>query len=349
MAAVTPRRETVSFDLGRWALDQQTSPSALPPGRYAIGEHLRLSRGLVARRDGIRRVAVLADPTAADGSWTFGSDAKYASVPAHAAQLVPAGAGFAILFHGTAVRPASTKTAHYLASRATGETYGPFSITLSDAGVPRVAWRKESDESEVAITGTALAAGADLHGAMVYDPYTSGGKFSLLINGADDGTPVTSVGATEQPMQDNPLLHFGAQWNPDAGPAAIVADTFWPGKIDSCTLLVFNGRSINETGRGGKTLLDTIRRWAFQDWPNPESAMVRWHYAFDETSGTQLTDASRHKNHGTLVGSPTSTAGVARRVVNGQHVGVMELTSGARLNVVAAGGAIHTESVRGAA
>lgn len=309
-------------------------------------ENLRCEEGLLSRRKGSSRVAVLADPTATAGSWFFGASTKYATIPSNASQLVPVG-GFALGFHFEAIRPAGGNTANILASRVTGKAYGPFSITLSDAGVPRFAWRKESNEGEVAITGTAQAAGAMVHGWFIYDPFTSGGKTHLIINGADDGTPVTSVGASEQPMQDNPLIHVGVEWNPDAGPAAPVANTQHLGAIDSMTLLGFNGRGITDTSRGGSTLLAMLRKWVFQDWPNPASGMVRWHYAMDEGSGTQLTDSSNYKNHGTLVGTPTSTNGIARRVVHGQHVGAIEQTSGARLNVVAAGGAIATESVRG--
>lgn len=339
-------KKTVKFRLGEWSLDMQTSARALPSGRYAVGDNLRLDRGLVARRDGSRRVAILTDVTAAAGSWTFGTTGKYAQVPAAAQQLIPVG-GFALAFHFSAARPSAGNTAHYLATRVTGKTYGPFSVTLSDAGVVTAAWRKESDESAVSIASTAQADGASVHGWLVYDPYTSGGKSNLIINGADDGTPVTAIGAAEQPMQDNPLVHFGVQWNPDAGPAAPVANTQFLGKCDSSTLFAFNARSISDTALGGSTLMATLRKWVFQDWPNPESAMVRWHYAFDEGTGTQLTDSSRFKNHGTITGAASATAGVARRIVNGQFVGVLEQTSGARLNVVASGGAVSTESVRG--
>lgn len=327
-------------------LDLHTAPDLVPLTRITRGENVRAPRQALERRGGRSKIATLTDVTAAAGALVFGSTSVYGKVAAAAHLLIPKG-GFGVRIFFRVSAPSGGNTGHLLASRVTGKAYGPLSFTMSDARVLTAAWRLESDESEVAISSSALTAGTDHSALLTYDPYSNGGESRLYVDGAEDGTAVTGIGEDEQPMQDGPDYYFGILWDPDAGPAAPVANSQYTGALDACTLFSFAGRKIAQAGPGGSTLLATLRRQARQDWPNPQSAMVRWHYGFDGTVATQaILDASRFQNHLVLTGTPASAAAVALRAVNGQYVGTLQRTSGEALNVVAAGGRASTESVR---
>ncbi len=326
--------------IGAEGLDLFTAPDLVTLGRVVRSENMRYHRLPAERRKGIRRIATLDDDTATNGAMIFGALTKYATVSGAAHQLVPKG-GFALLFSLTAVRPA-VGPGFYLTTRVAGKAYGPFKVTLTSAGVLTAAWRKESDESEVSISTSALGAGSSARGVLTYDPYTNGGESRLYIEGVENGTAVTAIGANEQPMQDQPDVIFGVDWSGGA-----VADSFFSGACDTCVLLVLTGRPLTDVAANGRSLLDTILRSSLQDYPNPESAMVRWHYSFDDgAAASALTDHSRYKANGVVTGANTSQAGVSARVVAGQFVGILEKTSGEVVNVVSAGGAAYTETVR---
>lgn len=337
MANAKPPTVTMQ-PLGMAGLDANTPISLLPAERYARGENIRNVTG-IERRYGRARLSAATDVTAAAGSWTYGTTADYASIPAATQQLIPVG-GFGVYLHFRATRNANTGV--ILASRVTGKAYGPFSWTLSAAGLLTVSWRKESDESAVSHTAT-ITDGADCHTLLVYDPYTSGGRSLLYIDGVLSST-VTSVGESEQPMQDNPIMSLGVEWNP-SGPG-VTANSNFAGAIDTFCALAFAGRNVSAAGPSGTSLLDRLIRESFCDWRNPDDGMLLWQYPADEGSGTSLIDATQHKNHGTLVGSPSASNGVCRRCVPGNAAGYIERTDTGVVNYYAAGGRIYYETIK---
>lgn len=344
MARRRTRRENVQrFRVeppGGLGLDMETDALLVDPRALVRSEHCRGAGGSLERRRGAHKIARGTDPL---GSWTFGADTKYAKITTASQLLVPVG-GFALPFCGTAVRPSAGNTAYLLATRVTGKTYGPFTITLDENGILTAEWRKESDESAVSIaTTTAIAAGADVFGLIVYDPLTSGGTTHLYVGGAEAGTAVTSVGAAEQPMQDAVDWYVGAEFDPSA--AGITANTHFDGKVSTLCLLTLVG---TRPADGDPTLLATLLKWSLSRYPSPSDDKVLCCYDFSEGTGTELTDHSRYVNHGLLVGGPSATAKVAYGHAMVNLIDRYQSNTGQRYNLFAAGGNMHYEVVKDA-
>ncbi len=323
---------------GSLGLDTETTPELVSERAFIVSQWIRLSSQAVARAKGGKKIAQGTDVASA---WTFGSDSIYGKIAANTELLIGKG-GFVVLFTGTAVRPASSKAAHYLATRVSGKAYGPFSITISDSGILTAAWRKDSDESEVSIaTTSAIAAGADFGGMFTYTPEEGGGTSRLYINGAEAGTAVTSIGADEQPMIDTVDWYFGVEWNPST--PGVTADTHYDGVFDAFTLKSLAGTRASE---GDPSLIETMRKWSRAQYPAPGDLSVLAFYDFSEGSGAVLTDRSRHKNDGTIVGAASSATKVAYAHSTVNHVGRFEANDGSLENEVFIGGDLFTEQVR---
>ena len=336
----TSGEQTRSSPVGWGGLDEFTNAHMLDENRLRKAKNVRLEDRSVKRRDGSRKLVATTDRGA---SITFGTDAKYASVPTAAQLLLPAG-GFAVRMSFKVVWPGASDTGYLVSSRITGQAYHVFSVTMSDAGVLIVAWTKASDNSLVSITTSALTANSDQHLLAVFD--APAGTFTLYLNGVSVGTPVTGIAVTEKPHQAADDWYFGVHWNPSAGPAAAVADTHYAGLMDGFTLLTLTG---TRPSSGSPTLNNELIRQSLQQWPLPQSRMVVASYDFNEATGTTLIDHSRFKNDGTLAGTPTlGGTAVALPCVAGQHVGHFEKADGKRTNLVATAGTLYYETVRAA-
>lgn len=328
--------------IGLRGLDVNTAPIMLPPDRVADSWNMRSSDGLWRRRRGAKRLAILHDPGSDNGSKVFGADTKYGRIVTNSELLIPKG-GFAVRWFFRAVRPASGKTAYIVSNRQTGVAYGVVWLTLSDAGVPTasVRWATGTTSS---IAGTALSAGADTALLLIYDPEL--GTLTLYKDGDVMGTPVTSLGSDAQPSQAAVDWYVGVEFNPST--PGVTADTHFDGAVDAFTGLTLRGKSLTN---GSAPLLDVLLKWSLQDWTNPQSSMVLWHYGFDEASGAVMTDSSRHKNHGVYTSggdAPSNTSAVALPCMGANFVGTIRSgLTGRRTNVVAAGGQLFSEVIRG--
>jgi len=344
MVRIRTRRVTgdkVRFSPPLWeGLDLFTHESLLNENAARALTNCRFANRALSRRLGARKVAKLTDPGAAI---TFGTDAKFAAVTAASQLVVPAG-GFAVRWSFVVTHAGASNTAFLISSRVTGQSYHVFNATMSDAGVLIVTFYKESDKSAVSITTSALTAATTQHALAIFD--APAGTFTLYLNGVSVGTPVTGIAVTEKPVQASTDWYFGVHWNPSAGPAAVVADTHYDGAMDGFCLLTLAG---TRPTSGTPTLVSELIRDSLRLWPVPQSRMVLACYDFNDASGTALTDRSRFKNDGVLNGTPTlGGTALALPAVVGQHCGLFEEADGTRTNVVAAGGAMHYETVRAA-
>lgn len=329
---------TVRMDrLGRGGLDMESHPQKLDVDQLALAEYVRTQDRSLSRAPGERKVERVFNP-GGDGSWEFGLG-NYAQIVGASQLLVPVG-GFVLRLAVKASRPSGGNTAHILATRVNGKAYGPFSVTLSDAGVLTVGWRKESDESAVSHAASAVADGAPVNLMLVYDPHTSSGRSLLYVDGDLEDT-VTGVGATEQPMQDAVDWYVGAEYDPAA--PGIVANTEFDGGVDALCLLSTAGARVSD---GTPSMLSTLRTWALSEWPDPAGSMVLAWYGFDESSGSTLVDSSRFKNDGTLTGSPTSAVAITHARAPGNHLGVLQRADGRRLLVAGIDGGLYAQDVR---
>lgn len=323
--------------LGRGGLDMESHPQKLDVSQLALAEYVRTHDRSLSRAKGARKVARLVTP-GSDGSWAFGSG-NYAQIPAAAQLQIPTG-GFAVFIGVKATRPSGGNTAHVLATMVNGKAYGPLSITLSDAGVLTVAWRKESDESAVSHTASAVSDGATVGVLLVYDPHTSGGRSLLYVDGELESTN-TSIGASEQPMQDSTDWYLGVEYDPAL--ASAVANTEFDGGADAFCVLSTVGVRVAD---GSPSLLDTMREWSLAGWPDPASSMVLCWYGLDESSGSTMVDASRFKNDGVFTGSPTSEGAILHGRSVGHHLGILQRADGRRLLVAGVGGALYAQDMR---
>lgn len=321
---------------GAGGLNRETNEALLPPSALRTAEHVRLSDGSLRRRPGSYRLATLGS-TLTCAEFSTGD---YGVVTAAASMLIPIG-GFAVHLTFKATRPSGGNTAYLFDSRASaGKDYGWLRVTLSDAGVSTWEWRKESDESAVSISSTAHAADATVHGLLVFD--APAGTTRLYINGAEDGTAVTGISSTEQPMQDSVDWWFGAGHD---GSGTLVANRQFEGSLDAWWVLAFRGTSPSE---GSNTLLSQLLRYGAHEWPNPRGAMVVSCFDMNDASGTAEADRSRHGNDIAWTGPPTKSAALARKFTLGQHLGVLQRPNGERMNVMGWAGRAAWEAVRAA-
>jgi len=318
--------------VGARGLDLFSDPALLDPSFLIRADNARMGTMAVERRTGGIK---LLHGTANHGSLTFGATTKYALLPAASQLVLPAG-GFALFAHFAATWPASGKTGYLISSRPSGETFHVLKVTISDAGVITVSWT-DSGATERSVACTAVTDGASVHLLAIYD--APAGTFTVYINGASSGTPLTGLDATLKPDQTT-----GVAWafavEKQTG-AAVTADTQFPGAIDSLTLQTLRG---SRPASGTTTLASVLRKHSLRRWPTPQADGVVFHYDCDSIS--TFYDRSRFKNHGSITGTPTLTSAVAYSSVPGQAVHTIQSPTGTRTNVVGIGGTLYYEGVR---
>jgi hypothetical protein len=308
------------------------TPGAMLSGYEILrGENVRVQRGNLERRPGAKRLVVLTNNTA---SRTFGTDAKYATF---AWPTIPVG-GFGVLLHFTATRPAAGKTAFIVGARPAGVAWHIFKVSLDENGVATIEWRSSGGVTTT-ITTAALSNSNPTHLLVVYDATL--GTFTAYVNGDVSGTPATGLAAALKPDTSAATATFGVE--KETG-AAVTADSHFDGPLDAVTIFLFRGLRI---ASGDPSMLSTLRTHSLRQWPNPALSYVLAHYDLDEASGTVMYDRSRAKNHGAYVGTPSITGSVALAFPVGNFVGVFQKATGPRINLVAAGGTLYYETVRG--
>lgn len=346
MPAANTRREnkeTVRIEQpGSKGLDLDTRDGLLAPSAMRRLEHFRIDSGALVRRPGSVRIAQATNNT---GSMTFGATTKYATIPASTSSgatptLIPAG-GWALRASFVATRPSGGNTAWLLSSRPAAQTYHVLKVTLSDAGVVTVGWR-DNGSTDRSVATSAITNGATVHLLALFDPVA--GTFTVYVDGTSSGTPLTGLSSSIYPINTASVVWaVGVEKETSA---AVTANTQFAGAIDALTLFSLRG---TRPSSGTPTLTDTLRRHSFREWPNPQADAVLFHYGMNETSGAVMYDRSRHKNHGTYVGTPTPSAAVALSRPVGNYIGTFNAASGKRTNLYAAGGSLYYETVRSGA
>ena len=301
--------------------------SSLSPAYSPRIENGDLTNGVVSRRTGAKKIYKASDAT---GSKTFGATTKYALLTAATQLLLPQG-GWAALLHFTAVRPSAGNTGYIWSSRPTAVAYHIILVTISDAGVVTVTWRDTGGSTRTVAT-SAISANAVTHLLAYYD--ASAGTFTVYVNGASSGTPLTGLASTLQPAQDASVAWaFGVEKQTGA---AVTANTNFDGACDDFVLFRNPppvAMLLKHSGRG---------------WPNPGDDRVVFHYSFDGSSTTSLTDHSWFKNHATLVGTPTNTGAVAMSSMNCNYLGSIGRPDGSKVNLYGSHGRLFYESMRAA-
>jgi hypothetical protein len=325
------------FPLGQEGLDYHTSKALVSSEALVVGENIRLDSLALQRRKGSQKVYRASNPC---GSFVFGTDAKYATIPAATHLALPAG-GHALMLHFTAVRPGAGNVGYILSSRVTGETYHAYVVTIDENGLVTVSWTANSDELPVAVTTTALTDDGVMHLLAVHD--APAGTFTVYVNGVANGTPVTAIATNEKIIATagTTAWHFGVHYSPAT--ASVIADTHFDGAIDGAVLMSLVG---TRPSSGTNTLLASLLRHSFKQWPAPQHPGVRFCYDFDEASTTVLTDRSRHKNVASMTGTPTSSGEVALATIPTHLIRTVQTPNGQITNVVGSYGRLFYEIVK---
>ena len=318
--------------IGAGGVDLFTDASALDPSVLSRAENITLAKGTADRRKGALKLTKF---QTAGASRTFGTDAKYATFTP---PLIPAG-GFAFYRHFVATRPAGGNTAYVMGSRPTGQTFHVILITLSDAGVITVTWR-DSGGNDRTVATSAVTDGSTVHLFAIYDAVA--GTFTVYVNGASSGTPLTGLDSTLKPVQTTGVVWTFAVHKQTA--AAVTANTHFDGVDDGFTLFTLRG---TRPASGTTTLAETLRRHSARTFPTPQADYVLAHYDNDEASGTVMYDHSKYKNHGTYAGGPSVTFDVALLSVPTNLITRYGHPNG-EVNVVVSAGDAFYEVTRGA-
>lgn len=302
--------------IGSDGVDLSTDVTALPPTVLGRAENVIFVDGTADRRPGAIKLAQAVDPTTAGKSYTFAATTKYATFTP---PLIPAG-GFAVVLHFNAVRPSAGNTGWIVGARPAGQLFHVVKATIDENGLLTVAWT-DSGGSSRSVTTSALTANADVHVLAIYDAVA--GTYTVYVNGASSGTPLTGLAATLKPDQTASVVWtFGVE--KETG-QAVTANSHFSGKTDGMTIFTLRGL---RPASGTVTLAEVLRRHSARAWPNPAQDFVLAHYDMDETSGTVMYDHSNNQNHGTYVGTPTVSDPVALLSSPSNMVGRIEVPSG---------------------
>ena len=321
----------IPFGVG--GLDEFTHESLLPLGRLRRADNVRIATGALERRKGAKKLWAFSDP---NNSKTFGTDAKYASIAA-ATHLETLNAGFALMLHFKADRAVGS-LAFILSSRVNAQAYHVLSVNINSGGLLKVAFEKSSGGTAT-VTTTALTSGQPSHVLALFDPV--GGTFTVYVNGAANGTPVTGLTIADGPIAGaGTAWHIGAEYNPAT--AGVVATTHFDGAIQGVTLLSLRGM---RPASGTTTLVDTLIRHSARLWPAPQAPNCLMNYDFAHSSTTVLYDSSRYKNDGTLTGTPSNTTEIATGSIPSNYVGYLELPNSRGDNVIASNGRLYYEKI----
>lgn len=313
---------------GEGGVDLSANAATLSPSYLARSENADLTDDVVARRNGAKKTYKASDAT---GSKTFGTTAKYALIPAASQLLIPAG-GFAFVGHFVpyALEVPLGDTSYIVGARPSGQSYHVFKVTNTDSGTVVVSWRTSAGATH-SITLTGVTA-IDSHLVAYYD--AAAGTFTCYLNGAVSGTPITGLASTLQPAQDSGVAWtFGVE--KETG-SAVTANTAFPNACDDFVLF-----------RNPPPVAMLLKHSA-RGWPNPMDDRVLFHYSFDGSSTTVLTDHSWFKNHATLAGTPSNTAAVALSSMNSNHIGSIGRPDGSRVNLFGSHGRLFYEPLRSA-
>ena len=325
----------VPFGVG--GLDEFTHESLLSPEYLRQADNVRLSKLSLDRRQGALKLTAFSDPT---GSKTFGADTRYATISA-GSQLEDTSGGFALGMHFTAVRPSAGNTGYILSSRVNGQSYHVLSVSIDENGLVTVGFEKQSGGT-ASVTTSATTSGGDVSLLALLDIFA--GTFTVYVNGASSGTPVTGLSASDAPIAGSGTdWHFGAHYNPAT--AGVVANTHFDGKLQGVTLHSLRGL---RPASGTTTVVETLLKHSSRVWPAPQLPQVLFHYDMHGSSLTSLTDASRFKNHAAVTGTITSTASVALPSIPTNAVQFVTTPSGRRDNVVCSHGRLFYETLAAA-
>lgn len=323
--------------IGAGGVDLTTDPTQLLPPVLSKSENLNYNRSTCERRPGAIKLTQVVDPTTAGKSRTYAATTKYATFTP---PLIPVG-GLAFYRHFTATRPSGGNTAQVLGSVPTGQTFHIIGITLSDAGVIVVVWR-DSAGADHTVTCTAVADGLVVHLFGIYDAVA--GTFTVYVNGASSGTPLTGLSATLKPDQTTAVVWtFGVH---KVTGSAVTANTNFDGASDGFTLFTLRGQ---RPASGTTTLVESLRRHSARAWPLPQADMVLAHYDEDEPSGTVMYDRSNNKNHGTYVGTPTVSDPIALLSAPTNWIGSIDVPVYGKSNVIGVFGRLFYENTGAAA
>lgn len=330
--------------IGAAGLDMHTAEAVLAPATLVESRHMRLYGSSARSRRGKRRLATLSNPQTTHGAYTFAAG-KWIYAPYHASHNVPVGP-WCLKATFTTPTPGANPSGHLgvmIAGRelSDGSNTRPFGFELKSDNTLYGFFTNDSGGAVVECHAT-VTNGATYDALLAWDPHTSGGKLSMFLDG-DLADSEQGVGATARPkVSTGAVIMIGGTSN--NGGVSLVADGAFTGAVDSVTLLSWPGRDMTTARSNGRSLLDTLRRWTRQDWPNPEEAI--FHYGLDEESGTVAYDESDRMNHGTIVGAPTSGAALNYPFHGANYVGVLEKTSRERVLYVVTAGQTYRQVIR---
>lgn len=320
--------------IGSGGVDVMSDPSMLPPDVLSRCENVYLQRLVAERRSGALKLSQLSAPASQGKSRTFAATTKYATFTP---PLITAG-GWAALLHFIAHRTANTSW--IVGARPSGQTFHVLKVTLSSAGAIVVTWR-DSGGSDRTVTCTAVADDTTVHLLAIYDAVA--GTFTVYVNGASSGTPLTGLSATLKPDQTAGVVWtFGVE--KETG-SAVTANSNFDGAHDGMTLFTLRGERAASTF-GATTLAETLRRNSARCWPAPQAPFVLAHWDMDEASGTTMKDHSGAATpaNGTYVGTPSITDPVALLSAPTNLIAHVNVPSGA-WNVAVSFGNLFYEKV----
>lgn len=338
MTRSSHKPKPITLDLvppGAGGLDMHTHESLLQRDRLRIAENVRTDDHSLSRRPGAIKIAGYETPHAA---WSFGNDTTYAEIPA-ALQLQGRPGGFVRRFTIEATRPTPGQKAWIHSSEVPGTGKHVLSAWLDENGILTVGFR-DFQLNDWEIASNPIADGAVVAVMDVLDVVS--GTYTLYVDGKVSGTPIGGFNSNWHTDQSSVNWYIGINYDSQAGSPLV--NTFFSGRIDAFTFFSLRG---TRPALGNPTLIDALRRWTFQTWPNPTSDMVLAHYDFnDEILDPAFADRSRFKNHATRFGTPTRGAALARRAVLGNHCALHQRADGMQANLVSIGGRVYYEVIR---
>lgn len=339
--------------IGSAGLDLQTNPALLPLTKLRTARNISLVQDALERRKASVKTSVFADATDAYGAKTL-TDSKYARFTP---PLFPEG-GFALKYAFTAERPGAGLAYVFSSWTAAAQTHGVVWSTISTTGVVVVKVEWEGG-GVTTLTTPPITAGAEMSALLVYYPHAGTLTLYLARRDVQEDVVVQATGLADdlRPRQDAGVTwYLGCSFKPGTGSDS---GTGLGAAMGPFIGFAFRGADLLAGGDGSGgvddlSLLGELRQGAFQDWPNPASRMILFHYPMRESAvgdAVPMYDASKFQNDGAYVGTPATAAALVWGAMNGNVVMTVRkasigAASDASVNIVACGGAAYYSEIQ---
>lgn len=329
----------VRMALGMGQLDKTLHEVVRPNDALRRADNVRSDDFTLYRRPGKVKVYSFrrlpsgeTPPQQGSGAISFGTDGNAIRFPGMDTGV----GGFVLRLSFTRTAAPAGETSWVMSAKFPGGFPPAIEITIDDAFSLTVNWLYGGGLQASHVLGVIPASKPVYNLMLVYD--SQAGESRVYESGELQDT--LSIGTGFALFRDTEDWYLGYL---DDGFGTKVADSEFQGSVDGWCFMTLAGTELQAAG--SPNLMETLQKYAFQEWPNPASNMVLHCLDFNEHAasstlsvGTVIRDRSRHKQDATVTGDVTTTTSLLYTCSPGNFIGSLQEADGGVINVIAYGG-----------